>query len=106
MSGDSIEGIYETLKRCALISKFGGGIGLNVHCIRAAASEIDGNPEVGSGLVPMLKNYNATATYVNQGGKVCFHWMYNFSIRFSVLERLPSTWSLGMRTSLNLFNCA
>lgn len=70
MTDDSIEGIYETLKRCALISKFGGGIGMHVHCIRAASSEIDGIPGVGSGLVPMLKNYNATATYVNQSGKV------------------------------------
>jgi len=69
MADDSIEGIYDTLKQCALISKFGGGIGLNVHCIRGAGSEIDGNPGVGTGLLPMLKNYNATATYVNQGGK-------------------------------------
>lgn len=70
MADDSIDGIYETLKRCALISKFGGGIGVNVHCIRAAGSEIDGTPGVATGLLPMLKNFNATATYVNQGGKV------------------------------------
>lgn len=70
MVDDSIDGIYETLKRCALISKFGGGIGVNVHCIRASGSEIDGTPGVATGLLPMLKNFNATATYVNQGGKV------------------------------------
>ncbi|KAI6184929.1 Ribonucleoside-diphosphate reductase [Aphelenchoides bicaudatus] len=69
MVDDSIDGIYETLKRCALISKFGGGIGVNIHCIRAAGSEIDGTPGVATGLLPMLKNFNATATYVNQGGK-------------------------------------
>lgn len=69
MADDSIEGIYATLHRCAMISKSAGGIGLNVHCIRAAGSEINGTSGVSTGLVPMLKNFNATATYVNQGGK-------------------------------------
>ncbi|KAI6238115.1 Ribonucleoside-diphosphate reductase large subunit [Aphelenchoides fujianensis] len=69
MADDSIEGIYSTLHRCAMISKSAGGIGLNVHCIRAAGSEINGTSGVSTGLVPMLKNFNATATYVNQGGK-------------------------------------
>ncbi|KAI6226333.1 Ribonucleoside-diphosphate reductase large subunit [Aphelenchoides fujianensis] len=63
MADDSIEGIYSTLHRCAMISKSAGGIGLNVHCIRAAGSEINGTSGVSTGLVPMLKNFNATATY-------------------------------------------
>jgi len=69
MADDSIEGIYETLKRCALISKYGGGIGLSVQNIRASGSTIDGTSGACTGLLPMLKNFNATATYVNQGGK-------------------------------------
>merc|ERR1712223_370956 len=68
MSGDSIEGIYDTLKRCALISKSAGGIGLNVHCIRATGSYIAGTNGTSNGLVPMLRGYNNTARYVDQGG--------------------------------------
>jgi ribonucleoside-diphosphate reductase subunit M1 len=69
MADDSIDGIYTTLHRCAMISKYGGGIGVNIHNIRATGSTIGGLPGACSGLVPMLKNFNATATYVNQGGK-------------------------------------
>merc|ERR1712012_1379937 len=68
MSGDSIEDIYDTLKRCALISKSAGGIGLNVHCIRATGSYIGGTNGTSNGLVPMLRVYNNTARYVDQGG--------------------------------------
>merc|ERR1719510_2590714 len=68
MSSDSIEGIYDTLKRCALISKSAGGIGLNVHCIRATGSYIGGTNGTSNGLVPMLRVYNNTARYVDQGG--------------------------------------
>jgi len=68
MSGDSIEDIYDTLKRCALISKSAGGIGLNVHCIRATGSYIAGTNGISNGLVPMLRVYNNTARYVDQGG--------------------------------------
>ncbi|CAG0918059.1 unnamed protein product [Notodromas monacha] len=68
MSDDSIEGIYDTLKQCALISKSAGGIGLNVHCIRATGSYIAGTNGVSNGLVPMLRVYNNTARYVDQGG--------------------------------------
>nr|XP_034194872.1 ribonucleoside-diphosphate reductase large subunit [Osmia lignaria] len=68
MSEDSIEGIYDTLKRCALISKSAGGIGLNVHCIRARGTPIAGTLGVSNGLVPMLRVYNNTARYVDQGG--------------------------------------
>lgn len=68
MSEDSIEGIYETLKTCALISKNAGGIGLNVHCIRAKDSPIAGTNGVSNGLVPMLRVFNNTARYVDQGG--------------------------------------
>ena len=68
MSGDSIEGIYDTLKQCALISKSAGGIGLNVHCIRATGSYIAGTNGTSNGLVPMLRVFNNTARYVDQGG--------------------------------------
>lgn len=68
MSGDSIDGIYDTLKRCALISKSAGGIGLSVSCIRAKGSYIRGTNGFSNGLVPMLRVYDATARYVDQGG--------------------------------------
>lgn len=68
MKGDSIEGIYDTLKQCALISKSAGGIGLNVHCIRSMGSYIAGTNGTSNGLVPMLRVYNNTARYVDQGG--------------------------------------
>ena len=68
MREDSINGIYDTLKQCAMISKFAGGIGLAVHCIRASDSYIRGTNGYSNGLVPMLKVYNDTARYVDQGG--------------------------------------
>jgi ribonucleoside-diphosphate reductase subunit M1 len=68
MKDDSIEGIYDTLKTCAMISKSAGGIGLNVHCIRATGSYIAGTNGYSNGLVPMLRVYNNTARYVDQGG--------------------------------------
>jgi len=68
MKSDSIEGIYETLKQCAMISKSAGGIGLAVHDIRASGSYIKGTGGVSNGLVPMLRVFNNTARYVDQGG--------------------------------------
>jgi len=68
MASDSIEGIYDTLKQCALISKSAGGIGLNVHCIRSTGSYIAGTNGNSNGLVPMLRVFNNTARYVDQGG--------------------------------------
>ncbi len=68
MASDSIEGIYDTLKQTALISKSAGGIGLNVHCIRAKGTYIAGTNGCSNGLVPMLRVYNNTARYVDQGG--------------------------------------
>jgi len=68
MANDSIEGIYDTLKQTALISKSAGGIGLNVHCIRATGSYIAGTNGTSNGLVPMLRVFNNTARYVDQGG--------------------------------------
>ena len=68
MNDDSIEVIYETLKTCAMISKTDGGIVLNVHCIRAAGSYIAGTNGYSNGLVPMLRVFNNTARYVDQGG--------------------------------------
>ncbi|XP_055493405.1 ribonucleoside-diphosphate reductase large subunit isoform X2 [Leucoraja erinacea] len=68
MRDDSIEGIYDTLKQCALISKSAGGIGVAVSCIRARGSYIAGTNGSSNGLVPMLRVYNNTARYVDQGG--------------------------------------
>merc|ERR1712130_574271 len=68
MSSDSIEGIYDTLKQCALISKSAGGIGLNIHNIRATGSYIAGTNGTSNGILPMLRVYNNTARYVDQGG--------------------------------------
>jgi ribonucleoside-diphosphate reductase alpha chain len=68
MKDDSIDGIYDTLKNCAAISKHAGGIGLHVHNIRARGSLIRGTNGQSNGLVPMLRNFNATARYVDQGG--------------------------------------
>ncbi len=68
MSEDSIEGIYETLKNCALISQSAGGIGLSIHNIRATGSYIRGTNGTSNGIVPMLRVFNDTARYVDQGG--------------------------------------
>ncbi|CAO3649949.1 unnamed protein product [Mucor fragilis] len=68
MKEDSIEGIYETLKICAQISKTAGGIGLNIHNVRATGSYIAGTNGYSNGLLPMLRVFNNTARYVDQGG--------------------------------------
>jgi len=68
MKDDSIEGIYETLKECAHISKWSGGIGIHCSNIRASGSRINGTNGVADGIVPMLRVFNNTARYVNQGG--------------------------------------
>lgn len=68
MKDDSIEGIYDTLKTCALISKSAGGIGLSIHNIRATGSYIAGTNGTSNGIVPMLRVFNNTARYVDQGG--------------------------------------
>lgn len=68
MKEDSITGIYDTLKDCAVISKFAGGIGLHIHNIRASGSMIYGTNGTSNGIVPMLRNFNMTARYVDQGG--------------------------------------
>jgi ribonucleoside-diphosphate reductase alpha chain len=68
MKDDSIEGIYETLKQCALISQSAGGIGLSIHNIRAKGSFIKGTNGTSNGIVPMLRVFNDTARYVDQGG--------------------------------------
>eukprot|EP00931_Biecheleriopsis_adriatica_P100755 TRINITY_DN759_c0_g1_i8.p1 TRINITY_DN759_c0_g1~~TRINITY_DN759_c0_g1_i8.p1 ORF type:complete len:806 (+),score=226.88 TRINITY_DN759_c0_g1_i8:62-2479(+) len=68
MKGDNIEGIYDTLKQCALISKSAGGIGVAISNIRAQGSYIRGTNGYSNGLVPMLRNFNETARYVDQGG--------------------------------------
>lgn len=69
MSDDSISGIYKTLSDCAQISKYAGGIGLHISNIRARGAHIAGNGGTSTGIVPMLRNFNATARYVDQGSK-------------------------------------
>jgi ribonucleotide reductase alpha subunit len=69
MADDSIIGIYKTLSDCAQISKYAGGIGLHIHNVRARGSPIAGNGGTSTGIVPMLRNFNATARYVDQGSK-------------------------------------
>jgi hypothetical protein len=109
MKDDSIEGIYDTLKQCAMISKTAGGIGLNIHCIRAtgyvywhshiivllasnlivfARSYIAGTNGYSNGIVPMLRAYDATARYVIKEAT-------------NVLEHLRSTSNRGMPTFSN-----
>ena len=66
MKGDAINLIYDTLKDCALISKYAGGIGLHIHNIRAKGSLIRGTNGTSNGIVPMLRNFNDTARYVDQ----------------------------------------
>jgi ribonucleotide reductase alpha subunit len=68
MENDSIDGIYNTLRDCALISKWAGGIGLHIHNVRASGSHIRGTNGSSNGIVPMLKVFNNTAKYVDQGG--------------------------------------
>ena len=68
MKEDSVHGIYDTLKDCALISKYSGGIGLHIHNIRSNGSFINGTNGYSNGIVPMLKVFNDTARYIDQGG--------------------------------------
>ncbi|MFT5278573.1 MAG: ribonucleoside-diphosphate reductase alpha chain, partial [Bacteroidia bacterium] len=68
MKEDSIDGIYDTLKQCARISQSAGGIGLSIHDIRATGSYIKGTNGTSNGIVPMLRVFNDTARYVDQGG--------------------------------------
>lgn len=69
MEDDSVDGIYNTLKNCAQISKHSGGIGLHINNIRSSGSHINGTNGKTNGIVPMLKVFNATAKFINQGGK-------------------------------------
>jgi ribonucleoside-diphosphate reductase alpha chain len=69
MQDDSIKGIYDTLAECAQISKWAGGVGMSIHNIRARDADIKGTNGKSTGIVPMLKVFNDTAKYVNQGGK-------------------------------------
>ena len=69
MKDDSLDGIYDTMKDCAQISKWSGGIGLHVHNVRAKGSQIRGTNGTSDGIIPMLRVFNNTARYVNQGGR-------------------------------------
>jgi len=69
MEDDSLEGIFNTLKECANISKWAGGIGLHIHNVRAAGSLIRGTNGLSTGIIPMLRVFNNTARYIDQGGR-------------------------------------
>lgn len=69
LQDDSIDGIFSTLKECALISKYAGGIGVHIHNVRGKGSRIRGTNGISSGIVPMLRVYNNTARYVDQAGR-------------------------------------
>lgn len=113
MRDDSIDGIYETLKTCALISKTAGGIGLNIHKIRSLGSYIAGTNGNSNGIIPMLRVFNNTARYVDQGMPLCFfalvQWeshciltpCYTKQEETNAPGPLQSTWSPGTQTSLN-----
>lgn len=68
MKGDSIDGIYDTLKDCAKISQSAGGIGLSIHKVRSTGSYIKGTNGYSNGVIPMLRVFNDTARYIDQGG--------------------------------------
>ncbi|MEO9869956.1 ribonucleoside-diphosphate reductase subunit alpha [Ekhidna sp.] len=68
MQDDSIDGIYDTLKQCAKISQSAGGIGLSIHNVRSTGAYIKGTNGTSNGIVPMLRNFDMTARYVDQGG--------------------------------------
>jgi ribonucleotide reductase alpha subunit len=69
MKDDSIDGIYDTLKECAQISKWAGGIGIHIHNVRAHNSAIKGTNGISDGIIPMIRVFNSTARYVNQAGR-------------------------------------
>ena len=69
MNDDSVEGIYESLKEMALISKYAGGIGIHIHQIRGKGSHIRGTNGISNGIIPMLRVFNNTARYIDQAGK-------------------------------------
>jgi ribonucleoside-diphosphate reductase subunit M1 len=69
LESDSIDGIYNTIKECAQISKYAGGIGMHIHHVRSKNSQIRGTNGRSTGIVPMLRVFNSTARYVNQSGR-------------------------------------
>lgn len=106
MKDDSIEGIYDTLKTCAQISKTAGGIGLSIHNIRATGSYIAGTNGYSNGIVPMLRVYNNTARYVDQGGnkRPGAFAIYAEPCKLSlVLAGLPAYFSLRLTGHADIF---
>lgn len=98
---DSIDGIYKTLWDCARISKYAGGIGLSIHNLRSQGSDVNGMKGVCTGIVPMLKNFNDTARYVNQGGRrpgsIAIYLQVDHPDIFSFLELKKNTGDENMR---------
>ena len=102
MKSDSIVGVYDTLKDCAQISKYAGGIGLHIHDIRAKGSLIRGTNGTSNGIVPMLRNFNDTARYVDQ----CFTpdtLVYTQDGVTPISEILPGKKVLTSENSIILF---
>eukprot|EP00898_Chlorokybus_atmophyticus_P005353 jgi/Chlat1/5819/Chrsp4S09080 len=93
MRNDSIEGIYDTLKQCAVISKSAGGIGLSIHNIRATGSYIRGTNGTSNGIVPMLRVFNDTARYEEQRARDLFYGMWIPDLFMRRVEQ-NSTWAL------------
>jgi ribonucleoside-diphosphate reductase alpha chain len=84
MQDDSIDGIYDTLKQTAKNSQSAGGVGLSIHNVRATGSYIRGTNGTSNGIVPMLRVFNDTARYVDQGGgkrKGSFIYIRNLACR-------------------------
>ena len=77
MFDDSIEGIYDTLKACALISKQAGGIGVAIGNVRAGGSYIRGTNGNSNGIVPMLRVFNNSMRYVDQGGFISLFYLFS-----------------------------
>lgn len=85
MKDDSIEGIYDTLKECAVISKSAGGIGISIHNIRARGSYIFGTNGTSNGIVPMLRVYNDTVRHFDEGtGKRKGEYLSNLKFLYLV----------------------
>ncbi len=90
MKDDSIDGIYDTLKQCAKISQSAGGIGLSIHNIRATGSYIRGTNGTSNGIIPMLRVFNDTARYVDQGGGKLFRFEKKYRQRRIARTRFVS----------------
>lgn len=105
MKDDSIEGIYDTLKECAVISKSAGGIGVSVHNIRATGSYIRGTNGTSNGIVPMLRVFNDTARYVDQGGGKRKGMQLDSTAELSIMVIHPANFLFYVCAACRCFCC-